>query len=248
MVRRRRGKMEDPLQSNCLTPISLIMTRMCCFYCNGQQDKILCVGNRMGLKTCAIHNGWANRDCNAWMAKEQVVRLSDARRHPSLKPFLALLDEGFSVRRSSGLVESGWLLQSPLHFLYPPMLRFYAGTWHIPCCNTSDVEKMVPLSQFIELGSEDMRESALAAMAVLEAGIYSKDYSEHMEYFQSGPDMVTELPEVAVAEYEGQRVRVWLAHPAPAAAPAAAPAPAAALALAQAETSDGPSGTENCAP
>ena len=223
--------MEDPLQSNCLTPISLVMTRMCCFYCNGSQDKVLCVGDRMGLKTCAIHNGWANRDCNAWMAKEQVVRLSDARRHPGLKPFLEAAVEGFSVRRSNGIVESGWTLQSPIQFLYPPMLRLFAGEWHIPCSRGGEVDKMVPLSQFIEFGSEDMREAALTAIATLDAGIYSKDYADHMEYFQSGPDMVPELPEVGIADFEGQRVRVWLSP-----------------SLVQAEASDGPSGAEDCAP
>uniref|UniRef100_A0A6C0KW42 Uncharacterized protein n=1 Tax=viral metagenome TaxID=1070528 RepID=A0A6C0KW42_9ZZZZ len=227
--------MEDPLHSNCLTPINLIMTRMCCFYCNGPQDNIICVGDRMGLKTCTHHSGWANRDCNAWLAKEQVVRLSDARRHPGLKPFVEEADKGFSVRRTSGVIESGWTLQTPIVFLYPPMVRYSAGEWHLPCRTTNDVEKMVPLSQFIDLGSEDMREFALTAKGILDAGIYSKDYADHMEYFQSGIDMVAELPEVSMAEFEGELLRVWL-HPGPALTPV------------QAEASDGPSGAENCTP
>jgi hypothetical protein len=187
----------------------------------------------MGLKTCAVHNGWANRDCNAWLAKEQVVRLSDAWRHPRLRPFLEAAAEGFSVRRSNGFVESGWFIQKQITFLYPPMIRYYAGEWHIPCY-LGHIDKMVPLSQFIEFGSEDMREAALIAISTLDAGIYSKDYADHMEYFQSGVDIVAELPEVGVADFEGQRVRVWLSP--------------SSLSAVQAETSDGPSGAEDCAP
>jgi hypothetical protein len=181
------------------------MTRNACFYCGQDSRSIVAVGDSCGIKTCDQHKGWATRDCNAWLTKQGLVRLSDCRKHPEIRPLMDELAAGFSVLRTSGLMDEGWNLQIVTTFHYVPLLRLIEGEWHIPCCKYEN-DKLVPLRNFNT--TDTMKNCVSRAVTALNAGIYTADYMDHMEYFQNGPDKIEETPGVTTVLYEGREVRV----------------------------------------
>jgi hypothetical protein len=200
------GKMGDPLRSNCLSPRTIVMSRDECFYCYGECKHLELVSYLYGLKSCDLHHAAAKRDCNAWLQKENCVRLTDARKHPIVGKFLDLLDTPFSVQRSSGVLEEGWQLQ-PGWARDPALIRVVEGDWTVHCVlydGGEQITKYERIENFLGLG-----EIVLQSLAVLEAGFYMADYTAHMEFFQPGNDVVEDDEFIKTVECEdGSLVRV----------------------------------------
>jgi hypothetical protein len=86
-----------------------------CFYCLSKDDVgAIELKHCFGIKTCPKCYDKAIRDTNAFMHREGLVSAT----HPALKEFTDLLMDKFPVRRSSGLVELGWSLDTTRHLFY----------------------------------------------------------------------------------------------------------------------------------
>ena len=136
-----------------LEPQRLVLVPLQCFYCgHAEHDEIgdytgewrIC--HLFGLFHCAMHQAAAERDCKAYMRSQGIVRICDARTHPTLGPFLAALGNTIPVLRSSGAVDMDWFI--PYVDEIPIIRRSNtSGEWGFNLANPTST-KFVPLSQF----------------------------------------------------------------------------------------------------
>jgi hypothetical protein len=168
-----------------ILPTSLILRTNQCFYCieeSVNDEKTL--GHDFGIRYCAAHEWDARRDSNAYLHEAREVRTEHALAHPILGPFLALLKQSVSIRRTSGMIEDDWRLQ------YEPWsefttLRFIKDDWHIPMIHSSSkIMKYVPLWTFQEselraLHNPAISEHIESVQNTLQEGIYKIDYDSY---------------------------------------------------------------------
>ena len=151
-----------------LTPQSLAMTPLCCFYCGAHEENNVFhteIEYRFGLKHCGAHSADARRDCNAYKHRHDMVDVLEAEEMPVLQPLFA--HESFTVKRSSGALEDGWALRHGSHYEKVFICRFN-NVWSAPLYK-EELIKHVAIQEI--LASEE----ATQVIAALDAGVYAAD-------------------------------------------------------------------------
>ena len=212
--------MSDP-HFTALEPVSLIMRKMECMYCFKEDTHTVLIEYLFGLKTCDEHKPNARRDCKAYMHKQKVVRINDARRHPVLGRFLSMLDEldTFSVERSDLTIQPGWRVMQDDECWDPVFIKYTTG-WAIPTFireGSSRITKQVPIINFlnpdIHVASSELRTCIEDAIDCLNEGVYK----EEAEEFQKAKALdrvgaVAEIEGIQSVFYEGAPTRVYATH------------------------------------
>ena len=139
--------MEDPIRT-CLDPCSLVMTPMECFYCHTIDIMSVLIEYNYGIKCCDAHKSLAERDCRAFMYRNNRVRLSDAFKDPVVGEFFKALTKTFPILRSNGEIEE-WALRESLHY-EPEFLQIIDGMWSLPVANLDHtLYKRVSFNDFL---------------------------------------------------------------------------------------------------
>jgi hypothetical protein len=162
------------------------------------------------------------RDCNAHLHKEKIIRLADALDHDIIGRFLKILkslENGFPILRSSGEIQDGWTI----HELgwEGTFLRWYDGDWRLhvlwksPDGNfNNDILKYIPIVHFkmrdiYERIKDQVPEDFLSlidkTIFCMIDGIYSKDFEAIQEL------ELEEYPEINNVHnvlYEGDVARI----------------------------------------
>jgi len=198
------GDQEDPLTSS-IIPHSLVMTFEECEYCgqtNTAQETVMYL---FGIKTCNEHIRLAKKDCEAYMHERKMVKINDALRTPVLKEFFEYLDE-FPVKRTSGVIENGWsILMNDAH------ISFFKETWNIHVCNKSDINKKIPISEFLNdeiieaMPNPPPKELVERVIDILNEGVYKSSY---LIYLSENPTKYIDPPFVQTTLCDGNEVRV----------------------------------------
>lgn len=201
--------MEEPMRNNTLIPRNLVMTLNECFYCGIKDPDFIQIQRLFGLKACNDHKACAIRDCNAYMHNMKMVKFEDAIDNSKIAPFINYLQNksgGFSILRSNGNLEKGWILKP--HVWYNPcLIGCVEDEWHILCHNpTKELEKSVKISSF---ASQVPIELINDAITTLNEGIYKNDYMLFNLY--SNKDLSQEVPECeGVYTIPGTNVRIFI--------------------------------------
>jgi hypothetical protein len=169
------------------------MTANTCFYCGKPSTKVALIERLYGLKCCDDHIAAGQRDCNAQLHEDKIIRLDDALNHEIIGRFLKILmslKSGFPILRSSGEIQNGWTV----HELgwEGTFLRWYEGDWRLhvlwksPDGNfNNDKLKYVPIIHFkmrdiYQRIKDQIPEDFLSlidqAIFCMIDGIYSKDF------------------------------------------------------------------------
>lgn len=145
---------EDPLRTSALVPGSLRMRVCACFYCGSTQDYTdTCIEWLWGIRACADHKEWAERDCRAECHRIGAVPLPWVRTIPRLAPLLEQLkDRSLNVRRTSGELQSGWKL-APTSYLEGECIQKIQGEWTLPLRNYD--EELVKRVSFEDIVDEN---------------------------------------------------------------------------------------------
>jgi len=161
-----------------------------------------------GILACSDHKEWAVRDCNAYMHKNNMVKIKDAMKIPGLAECLAELNEvgergDLIVQRSNGDIEKGW---SVVNTSYDCLIvNEKINEWTINMTNGT-VQKYVPLRWFLDSRVPVSHEHVKRSIDVLTKGVYKNDYFKQLEHSMEAKDVV-ELPCIGKAILNGQVVR-----------------------------------------
>jgi hypothetical protein len=185
-----------------------------CFYCDAESvndEKTL--GHDFGIRYCESHQWDAKRDSNAYLHVANQVRTQDALKHPILGPWLSLLIDPTHVRRSSNMIENGWVLQHE-HWSVYTTLRFTKGEWLVPMINrASDVMKYVPLWSFEEselrlLNNPAISEQIPSVQKTLVEGLYKADHTSYC--LEQSTQFVKETAGVVPVVMNGRIGRIYM--------------------------------------
>lgn len=223
--------MSDP-HFTALEPVRLTMRKMECMYCFKEDTHTVLIEYLFGMKTCAEHKPNAERDCKAYMHKQKIVRIRDARRHPVLGRFLSMLDElgTFSVERSDLTIHPGWRVIQDDEYWDPVFIK-HDVSWSIPTFikeGSSRITKQVPIINFlnpaIHVASSELRTCIDEVLDCLNDGIYKAEADEFQKAKeQDRVGAVAEIEGVQTIFYEGQATRVYFTHGRVAEVPASDP-------------------------
>jgi len=166
-----------------------------CEYCGQIDTKTVQVRRYLfGILTCDEHYACGLRDCNAYMHKHSLVRLSDAMLLPGLGEMLQMIidkNSMFPVVRSNGKIEIGWRVYDPVFVC----LQRNRGEWYIPCINDAMILKPVKIKNFLSTEFPPEFPAAVEkGLAVLNAGVYAKYRDEPADIIDSPCETV--LPNV----------------------------------------------------
>ena len=149
-----------------------------CAYCGIGAFGHHMVYDLFGIIACVAHSDDASRDVSAWMHRNGQVRLGYAKTLDGIKPFFDALPATFSIRRTSGAIESGWRLPAGFGEVWA-RLKSMNGEWIMPVErieeNGDKWSRFVSLESFLE---QDLAVPGItadvvaAAIAVLASGIY----------------------------------------------------------------------------
>jgi len=204
---------------NTLIPESLIMRRCECFYCGAEDVGVVLVDWRFGMKVCKIHRPNAERDCRAYLHRQNFVRIEDAMEIPALKTFLDILaaHPRLRVERTNGTIDEDWSLRigCPME----PAFFSKGERWGIPMyCKRINQNKTVPIINFLrpELTTGMVLPADWAAIIdkvldVLADGVYKAE-AEAYDYARNHDESETiaETAGVATIIYEGREERVFI--------------------------------------
>ncbi len=166
-----------------LIPRRLVMTRAGCFYCDADDDIRICLINHLfGLKACYKHFNNAERDCNAYMHENNMVKIEDGLMNENVKKFFEILGENFRVLRSNGQINENWKLCKNT-YTERYHIQKVEGMWAFPI--TDDYySKMMPFRYYLkkELGyvSEKLEEIIKNIEEDFDKGLY-------IDYYKSQP-------------------------------------------------------------
>jgi hypothetical protein len=101
---------------------------------------------RFGMKVCGLHRPNAERDCRAYLHRQNFVRIEDAMKIPALKKFLDVLavHPQLVVERTNGTMDDDWSLRigSPME---PAFFSKNEERWGVPLYNKRlNLNKTVP--------------------------------------------------------------------------------------------------------
>ena len=122
-----------------------------------------------GILACDAHLAAAQRDVDAYLYQNDMVRMEDVR--AAAPAFFAALPPTFSVKRSSGAMDDGWTLPNEDHDrVY--VRRRGDGVWLLSVEKKSEaIAKGVPFTDFI--GIPGITADAVAILiTALERGFY----------------------------------------------------------------------------
>ena len=204
---------------NTLVPESLIMRRCECFYCGAEDTGVVLVDWRFGMKVCEIHRPNAERDCRAYLHRQNFVRIEDAMEIPALKTFLDILAAHplLRVERTNSTIDEDWSLRigSPME----PAFFSKADRWGVPMyCKRINMNKTVPIINFLrpEISTGMMLPADWPAIVdgvldILADGVYKAE-AEAYDYARNHDDSETiaETAGVATIIYEGREERVFI--------------------------------------
>jgi hypothetical protein len=173
--------MEDPLIS-CIDPHSMCMRPSLCDYCSQPVKHNVMIEYLFGILACDEHKSWALRDCKAYMHKQGIVRVRDAKDIAGLSEFLTMLHEKdgtIPVKRTSGVIDTDWSVLFDW-YEYPTIARIN-GNWSIRLRNTL-FRKHVEISGFLRedclavfpAGFSDVVKKALEC---LDKGVYAEEHA-----------------------------------------------------------------------
>lgn len=161
-----------------LQPMRLVLVPVKCFYCGhavAEDIEEWRIYHLFGLFHCHAHRDAARRDCETYMRDEGIVRLKDAREHAVLGPFLTALGVAIPVLRSSGAVDTNWMIP-PIDEC--PIVRRSrtSGAWGIHLTNGVS-DKFMPLADFRDPRvaphvKDEVRDMLDAVDSVLSDGMY----------------------------------------------------------------------------
>jgi hypothetical protein len=188
-----------------LYPTSLVMRATRCFYCDTEyENDEATLGHTFGIRYCAEHKAAAKRDSKAYLHVERRVKIKDGLGHDVLGPFLRLLASDQSIRRSSGLLEGGWVLSTEEEAPERSTIFFIDEKWHIPMVHEGHgLVKAVRLSDF---ETPAIRDQLPVVQAVLDDGIYKHDFLLQQDL----PSSVPEQEGIGYCVVDGQVRRVFM--------------------------------------
>ena len=207
---------------NTLIPTSLVMRRCECFYCGAEDTGAVLVDWRFGMKVCGLHRPNAERDCRAYLHRQNFVRIEDAMKIPALKKFLDVLavHPQLVVERTNGTMDDDWSLRigSPME---PASFSKNEERWGVPLYNKRlNLNKTVPIINFLRLDINgrmtlpaDWHAIIEGVIDTLKEGIYKAD-AEAYDYARNHDDseIITETAGVAGIIYEGREERIFVGH------------------------------------
>jgi hypothetical protein len=197
------------------------MRRCECFYFGAEDTGVVLVDWRFGMKVCEIHRPNGERDCRAYLHRQNFVRIEDAFEIPALKKFLDVLAANplCRVERTNGTIDEDWSLRignimEPAFFSYSSSER-----WGVPMyCKRINQNKTVPIINFLQpeistgmVLPADWHAVIEGAIDILKEGIYKAD-AEAYDYARNHDESETiaETAGVAAIIYEGREERVFI--------------------------------------
>ena len=116
----------------CAYPIRTVMFRPNCLYCGASAAYYKECEFQLSTIACKNeeHQRWAKRDAFASLHRHKWVRRQEYEKEPLFRE-TALLTALIKVRRTSGDVESDWLIPNP-SYDNPQHIVCIQGIWHIP--------------------------------------------------------------------------------------------------------------------
>ena len=203
--------MEDPIRNNCLEPQSLVLMPTICFYCACQDEKMVEVFPNFGILSCLIHYSHAIRDCNAYRHRSKIVAITDAIKKPNLMSFMNLLESGFPVLRSSGLVDPGWVVNTKTSCGVGEYISYNLekGCWLLPVLKPSDgSSKHININDIL-LGLPELKKGLEKFIAELDKGVYLEDSLSYDSLVNiNNPTKVEDMVEIRKCVVNGVRGRV----------------------------------------
>jgi len=211
----------EEVSKNTLIPESLIMRRCECFYCGVEDTDVVLVDWRFGIKVCEVHRANAERDCKAYLHRQNFVRIEDAFKIPLLKRFLDILAAHplLRVERTNGIIEDDWSLR--IGSSMEPAFFSKAERWGVPMyCKRINMNKTVPIINFLrpeikeKMNLPDNWHAIIEdAIDTLVNGIYTAE-AEAYDYARNHDDSekIVETEGVATVIYEGREERVFVGH------------------------------------
>lgn len=142
------SKMSTPLKL-CAVPVRTVMFRPICSYCGKSEKHYANCDVQLAVLACGDpeHQGWADRDAQAWLGRHQCVHPKHYREDPLFQE-TNLLFRDVVVPRSSGAIDyEGWVIRKPYRD-DAALIRFYPAeeVWVVPVGNTSeDTVKHIPV-------------------------------------------------------------------------------------------------------
>jgi len=208
---------------NTLVPESLIMRRCECFYCGVENEGAVLIEYSFGIKVCKAHRERGERDCRAYLHRQNFVRIEDAMKIPVLKSFLDVLEAHpkLAVERTNGLLENDWCFRKGNHFEPAFFSLSSAGRWGVPMyCKRINQNKTVPIINFLRpdiivgmVLPADWSTIIEGAIDTLKEGVYRAE-AEAYDYARNHDDSetITETAGVAEILYEGRVERIFVGH------------------------------------
>jgi hypothetical protein len=174
------------------------------------------------MKVCEIHRANAERDCRAYLYRQNFVRIEDAIEIPALKTFLDVLaaHPQLVVERTNGTMDDDWSLRigSPME---PAFFSKNEERWGVPMyCKRINQNKTVPIINFlrpeISIGMvlpANWSTIIEGVIDVLKEGVYKAE-AEAYDYARNHDDseIITETAGVAGIIYEGSTERIFVGH------------------------------------
>jgi len=206
---------------NTLIPQSLVLRRCECFYCGAEDTGAVLVEYLFGMKVCEIHRPNAERDCRAYLHRQNFVRMEDAKAYLPLKKFLDILAAypQLSVERTSGEIEKDWSLRMGNYM--EPAYFSKSDRWGVPMyCKRINMNKTVPIINFLRpeitagmVLPADWSAIIEGVLDTLEEGVYKTD-AEAYDYARNHDESekIVETSGVATVIYEGRVERVFVGH------------------------------------
>lgn len=198
-----------------ILPTTLIMRTNQCFYCDAESvNDEKTVGHDFGIRYCGSHAVDAKRDSNAYLHEAKLVKTQDALEHPILGPWLSLLTTPVHIRRTSGAVEGGWLLQHEPWSVYTTLRCTKETEWSIPMIQpATEIMKYVPLIGFQEadvqiLNNPAISEQIESIQKLLVEGLYKADYTSYC--LEQSTLFVKETPGMVPVVMNGRVGRVYI--------------------------------------
>jgi hypothetical protein len=211
----------EEICKNTLVPQSLVLRRCECFYCGAEDTGVVVVEHLFGMKVCETHRLNAERDCKAFLHRENLVRVKDAMTVEPLKRFLDILaaQPFITVQRTNGEIEEDWSLRTGNYFDPAFLSRNLEMKWGVPTyCRRTNQQKTVPIINFLrpEINgkmnlSADWHAIVEDAIDALVDGVYRAD-AEAYDYARNHDESekIVETEGVATVIYEGRIERVFM--------------------------------------
>ena len=202
-------------------PESLIMRRCECFYCGAEDTDVILVDWQFGMKVCGVHKEKGERDCRAYLHRQDFVRIKDAFEIPSLKRFLDVLAAHplLRVERTNGTIEEDWSLR--IGNSMEPAFFSKAERWGVPMyCKRINQNKTVPIINFLRYDincqmtlPEDWHAVIEGAIDTLKEGVYKRE-AEAYDYARNHDEseIIVETAGVATVIYEGCEERIFVGN------------------------------------